>query len=343
MKCPNCGAETSASKICEYCNSELPQDKPVVNITNNYYESTGNQSNEPTVGKCPKCGSNNIKFQREKIGSIGKSQSHKSAFSNTRNSNSVRQNAYRTIGLCQNCGCTWNPDDNGTSSVKKSWVFWLIAILFRPISLSIWFYKTPKIKLEKKWKIIILAVVWILLFVISALSPSEETSEIEMTTQNTTVAETSVNIPADEFGVINTFIEKYNEIAIVQMTEGKEIDIHDKEGGYYRTEFRLNAFKDAVAKQCKIGDATIDIINTKSAISKGNNIRIYLSTESIDFAEEVFDVIARIVYPTLTDAELAEAHEDLRSGNSGNYFKDISFYYIQSYNELFMDNVMFAE
>ena len=150
-------------------------------------------------------------------------------------------------------------------------------------------------------------------------------------------------IPTDEFGVINTFIEKYNEIATVQMTEGKEIDIHDKEGGYYRTEFRLNAFKDAVAKQCKIGNATIDIINTKSAVSNGNNIRIYLSTESIDVAEEVFDVIARIVYPTLTDAELAEAHEDLRSGNSGNYFKDISFYYIKSYNELFMDNVMFAE
>ncbi len=347
MKCPNCGAETSASKNCEYCNSELPQDKPVVNITNNYYEGTNNQNNESNAGKCPKCGSVNIKFQREKIGSVGKSQSHKSAFSNTRNSNSVRQNAYRTIGLCQNCGHTWDPDDDGTSSIKKSWVFWLIAILFWPISLSIWFYKTPKIKLEKKWRIIILAVVWVLLFAISAFSPSEETGGIETTTQNTTVAEsvteTSKNIPTDEFSVINTFIEKYNEIATVQMTEGKEIDIHDKEGGYYRTEFRLNAFKDAVAKQCKIGDATIDIINTKSAVSNDNNIRIYLSTESIDIAEEVFDVIARIVYPTLTDAELAEAHEDLRSGNSGNYFKDISFYYIQSYNELFMDNVMFDE
>ena len=72
MKCPNCGAETSASKVCEYCNSELPQDKPVVNITNNYYEGTGNQNNESVAGKCPKCGHDTVTVLKNGYGKCPK-------------------------------------------------------------------------------------------------------------------------------------------------------------------------------------------------------------------------------------------------------------------------------
>lgn len=147
---------------------------------------------------------------------------------------------------------------------------------------------------------------------------------------------------SEQFVVIDTFVKKYNEIATTIMSDGIEINIHDKNGGHYRTEYRLNAFKNAVAKQYKIGDATIDIVHTKSLFGD-DNIRVYLNTESIDLAQEAFDSIVRIVYPDVTDDELLEAHQALNSDISSNILRNIMYYYIQSYNELFMDNVIYAE
>jgi len=67
-----------------------------------------------------------------------------------------------------------------------------------------------------------------------------------------------------------------------------------------------------------------------------------LNTDSVDFAGEIFDTIAKLVYPEIIDSELAEAHDSLKQDSSSS-LNDIVFYYIQSYNELFMDNVMYAE
>ena len=64
MKCPSCGAETQ-NKICEFCGSEMPQEKATINITNNFYGEAAQQNNaDSSVGKCPKCGSTKINFKR---------------------------------------------------------------------------------------------------------------------------------------------------------------------------------------------------------------------------------------------------------------------------------------
>lgn len=55
MKCPNCGAETT-SKICEFCNSEMPKEESqtIINITNNYYPSEQtSKSTTPERKKSP--------------------------------------------------------------------------------------------------------------------------------------------------------------------------------------------------------------------------------------------------------------------------------------------------
>ena len=102
MKCPSCGAETNSAKYCEYCGSELPKNNSNINITNNYYgNATAPTEHSSTGGKCPMCNSTNIKFHRERTGSVGNAQSYKSVFTNTRNNRSIKQNTYQTIGLCQ--------------------------------------------------------------------------------------------------------------------------------------------------------------------------------------------------------------------------------------------------
>lgn len=42
MKCPNCGAETSAGRFCSYCGSELPQPNNSITTTNTYNNSEAN-------------------------------------------------------------------------------------------------------------------------------------------------------------------------------------------------------------------------------------------------------------------------------------------------------------
>jgi len=244
---------------------------------------------------------------------------------------------------------------------KKGCLWWFLMILIFPISLSVWFYKTDKIKLKKSWKILIIATIWIIIFICSKTSPgttqTEHTNSSDKATAKKDISEpSSVNsnqasepnegktessetVEQDEFHIIDTFIEKYNAAATTPMTEPVVIDINDKSSEHYRTEYRT--LNNALAKQCQIGDATIDIISTTDFLS-GSNIRIYLHTESIDFAAEVFDIIARLVYPEITDNELSDAHNKLKQDSSSS-LNDITFYYIQSYNELFMNNVMYAE
>ena len=99
MKCPSCGAETQ-NKICEFCGSEMPQEKATINITNNFYGEAAQQNNaDSSVGKCPKCGSTKINFKREKIGTATQSASRKNVVGSGRKGQSVSQAAYRTVGL----------------------------------------------------------------------------------------------------------------------------------------------------------------------------------------------------------------------------------------------------
>lgn len=188
MKCQNCGAEVKSGKFCEYCGCELPKDNPNVNITNNYYGNVNNSTEDNDTGKCPKCNCATVKFQREKIGSVGSSQSSKMVFGDDRRVSSVEQTAYRTVGICQNCGYTWDPNEvvvttsnTPQKSKGKGCLWWFLAICFWPIALSVWFYKTDKVKLEKKWRAIIIAAVWIFMWISAALSPSETQSETPST------------------------------------------------------------------------------------------------------------------------------------------------------------------
>lgn len=135
MKCPNCNAETD-KRICPYCGTEIP--------------NAGR-------AKCPSCGSRNTTFKRELIRSNNRSTSVRIT-KNVRTRGGGSTKSYRTIGLCQDCGNTWIP--NRGKSQNRPWWFWALVVLFWPISLSIWFWKTKKVSLPNKTKGIILGAVW---------------------------------------------------------------------------------------------------------------------------------------------------------------------------------------
>ncbi|MCR5484145.1 MAG: Ltp family lipoprotein [Clostridiales bacterium] len=134
-------------------------------------------NNEETKSVCPQCGSNRIQFKREEVGS-----------EKNRKKDRV---LHRTVGVCQDCGNTWNVGGTGDRKKRSIW-FWILAILFWPFSICIWFYKTERVNLDKKIRLAIIAAFWILIIISGALSSDPETSDLPEDTSATSAAQAVV-------------------------------------------------------------------------------------------------------------------------------------------------------
>ena len=207
MKCPNCGAEINNSKYCEFCGSQITADM---------------QKEQELLNKsaCPKCGSTNIKFAREKIGeSKGK-----------RGTQIIRT----TTGVCNDCGYTWQTQD--APKKKKTWLWVLGWIFIFPVPLTIILLRKKDMNSILKYGII--AVAWI---VYLAIGFSGGGNNADNTTMDPT-AETSV-ISSTENEQMTT------EITTAQITETKNtIEIIDGEKGEYGKEITMSAGTDLEEK-----------------------------------------------------------------------------------------------
>ena len=206
MKCPSCGAETQG-KFCEYCGSEMPQAKP-------------------QVGGCPKCGSNNVSFKRERVATATQRTSRKNIIGTGRTGQSVSQSAYRTVGLCQSCGYTWNPNAASQGSGKKTWLWVLGWIFIFPVPLTILMLRKKDMKPAVKYGIITAA--WLLFLVIGMSGNSESnvpqtdvpstTVQMEQSAGNTTEAPTQETTEPveqlvtyyDRDETVNLYLNRFN-------------------------------------------------------------------------------------------------------------------------------------
>ena len=211
MKCPSCGAEANG-KFCEYCGSEMAQ--------------------QPKAGVCPKCGGSNVTFKRERVGTATQSRSQKNVIGNGRTSHSVSQSAYRTVGLCQSCGYTWNPD-GGNKSGQKTWLWVLGWICIFPVPLTILMLRKKDMKPAVKYGII--AAAWLLFFAIGSSGDKTETPPTDVSTPTTAVVEqvaesiaeavpetTENDSPwAKQEANIIRFVDEFNAISITPVAEIK--------------------------------------------------------------------------------------------------------------------------
>lgn len=124
----------------------------------------------------------------------------------------------------------------------------------------------------------------------------------------------SVVIKDDIYKIIDSFISSYNEATDVEIVDTTEIDITDKNGEYYRTEFRLLAFQDAPAKQGSVGNSTIQIINYGSLNLSG--LRIYVSSESKEELKDIFVTAALLFDDSITSDEIEKAFSKYDLGGS---------------------------
>lgn len=93
---------------------------------------------------CPKCNDDNIRCQVKR----------RMWFSTF-----LKSNKYKTVAVCRNCGYAWNINDS------HGWLYGIMALCLWPFFVSVWFYKTPLIKINKIFKTIILAIVWMVILI----------------------------------------------------------------------------------------------------------------------------------------------------------------------------------
>jgi len=121
---------------------------------------------------CPKCGSDKFHYELRSAGTRSKSNYYKTGFDDNwiipagqKTYNSERKQ--KAVGFCPNCGYVEEKQEKGC-------LYYLLCLIFFPISLSVWFYKTDLFQLDKKWRALIIAVCWLPLIVSAILSPGTD-------------------------------------------------------------------------------------------------------------------------------------------------------------------------
>ena len=188
MKCSNCGAEISNTKFCEFCGSQITADM---------------QKEQEQLNKigCPKCGSTNIKFAREKL---GEERGKKGT-----------QIIRTTTGVCNDCGYTWQTQV--VPKKKKTWLWVLGWIFVFPVPLTIILLR--KKDLNKILKYGIIAVAWIVYLVIGFSGGVNNADSNNTVTEPNSLTSTVSN--AENVESTNKEPETTQVKNVIEITDGK--------------------------------------------------------------------------------------------------------------------------
>ena len=282
MVCPNCGASLQVDAdqknlTCSYCGNGLYVDDEVKHVQYDNAEETG--------------------YQFEK----------------------GRQRAQAEATRVQQQ--TFNMNFGKPPKKRKTWLWVLGWIFIFPVPLTILMLRNQK--LSKPVKIGIIVAAWIVYLIIGlagggsgdnkdSSNANTETTTIEQPADNsatTTIEQSADNSAANDStagsseSAIDSFIAEINKSEDISLEYVENFIPSDKEGGHYRTEFRLNAWKDSTGKSYKYGDSTVDII----LASSGEIQRIYMDGATLEQCENMIRYASSLLDSTATEADIQEA------------------------------------
>lgn len=99
---------------------------------------------------------------------------------------------------------------------------------------------------------------------------------------------------------IDTFIADINRSEDVNLEFKEDFIPSDRDGGHYRTEFRLNAWRDSTGKSYKYGDTTVDIILS----SDGSIQRIYMDGATLEQCENMIRYASPLLDPAISASDI---------------------------------------
>lgn len=303
MKCPSCGAEIdNNSKVCEYCGSQI---------------SSQMRTEQEKMNKagCPKCHSSNITFSREKRGVV-----------KGKNGTST---VIATVGLCKDCGYTWNTTPTAPKKKAPIWLWVLGWIFIFPLPLTILLVRNKKMKPAVKYSI--LAVAWLiyLLFIIAANSgdtasndtASTNTTEISTAADNTISVEKTAESNSDEnvesetsIAVGNQDDEIIKEDTSADETQYAEDEVVNRFINEFNSsgEYQLTDISKGNIRTKYFGDANgcyIEMINSIDAAANNFNVTINggNSEEATEKMLEVFPAFVHVLDPSVSDEDIQNA------------------------------------
>lgn len=153
------------------------------------------------------------------------------------------------------------------------------------------------------------------------VSESITENHIEIESNITEATETKVSDETVEFSAIDKFIELYNNSASIPIDSITKMDI---QGDDYKTEFRLNAYKNAVGKKGAISDSLVEIVNYGSW--SNDSIRIYIYATSLDSAIDIYTSTVHIFDNSITNEEIVESYSSLNTTGTTNIYLGSSGY-----------------
>ena len=275
MVCPNCGASIQVDAdqknlTCHYCRNSLYVDDEVKHVQYDNAEETG--------------------YQFEK----GRQRAQAEAFG-------VNQQAARM-----------NPEQ--PLKKRKTWLWVLGWICIFPVPLTILMVRNQK--LSKPVKIGIIVAAWIIYLLIAfsgggsednkdTSNLNTETSTVEQTTDESAIdiGSADEDVTTEEDTAVDNFIADINKSEDINLEYVEDFIPSDKEGGHYRTEFRLNAWKDSTGKYYKYGDSTVDIILSSSGAIQ----RIYMDGATLEQCENMIRYASSLLDSTATESDIQEA------------------------------------
>lgn len=270
MVCPNCGASLQVDAdqknlTCSCCGNGLSVDDEVKHVQYDNAEETG--------------------YQFEK----------------------GRQRAQAEATRVQQQ--TFNMNFGKPPKKRKTWLWVLGWIFIFPVPLTILMLRNQK--LSKPVKIGIIVAAWIVYLIIGLAGggSGDNKDSSNANTETTTIEQPAYNSAANDStagsseSAIDSFIAEINKSEDISLEYVENFIPSDKEGGHYRTEFRLNAWKDSTGKSYKYGDSTVDIILSSS----GEIQRIYMDGATLEQCENMIRYTSSLLDSTATEADIQEA------------------------------------
>lgn len=285
MVCPNCGASLQVDAdqknlTCSYCGNGLYVDDEVKHVQYDNAEETG--------------------YQFEK----------------------GRQRAQAEATRVQQQ--TFNMNFEKPPKKRKTWLWVLGWIFIFPVPLTILMLRNQK--LSKPVKIGIIVAAWIVYLIIGLAGggSGDNKDSSNANTETTTIEQPADNSAANDStagsseSAIDSFIAEINKSEDISLEYVEDFIPSDKEGGHYRTEFRLNAWKDSTGKSYKYGDSTVDIILSSS----GEIQRIYMDGATLEQCENMIRYASSLLDSTATEADIQEAVDyiDVHKEANGYYY-----------------------
>ena len=184
----------------------------------------------------------------------------------------------------------------------------------------------------------IIAVAWIAYFLIGLSGNSKETSvptdtesgvKTMVAEQNTEDNTTTEQTPDS---MVLYFVDSFNNSSEEKLVFSEDFTPSDETNSHYRTEFRLNAYSEAIGKSYLYKKSVVDIVANESIFGEVT-YRIYMHANTLDDVIEMVEIASPIMDSSLKAVDLKDTLDYLSENKSAN-----GYYYGELGIELLEDD-----